>query len=87
MGIYPVCPGKPSYSIGRPIFDSIELQVSDQKTMKIIAKNNSEQNKYLQSVKVNGKSLDSPTISHSELVSGGTIVFEMGAVENKELFK
>ena len=86
MGVYPVCPGKPFYSIGRPIFDSVALQFPNQKTTKIIAKNNSEQNKYIQSVTVNGKELDTPIISHSDLVSGGTIVFEMGAVENKELF-
>jgi predicted alpha-1,2-mannosidase len=87
MGFYPVCPGKDEYSIGRPLFDTVEIKVANDRTVKLIARNNSAKNKYIQSVMINGKKRSKPVIKHSDLLSGGEIVFEMGSEPNKELFK
>ncbi|WP_160162397.1 GH92 family glycosyl hydrolase [Ochrovirga pacifica] len=82
IGFYPICPGKPEYSIGRPIFDTVEIKVAGGKTAKIIAKNNSPENKYIKSVSINGKKVEKMEISHQDLLDGSTIVFEMSKTNN-----
>ena len=87
MGFYPICPGKPEYSVGRPLFDAVEIKVGIDKKVTLIAENNSAQNKYVQSVTINGNKREKPVITHKDLLSEGTIVFEMGNTENKNLYK
>ena len=41
MGFYQVCPGKPVYSIGRPLFNKATVNLKDGKKFTVIAKNNS----------------------------------------------
>ena len=53
MGFYQVCPGKPIYSIGRPLFDKASINLPDGKQFTIITKNNSRTNKYIASVTLN----------------------------------
>lgn len=77
MGFYQVCPGKPVYSIGRPLFDRVVVNLADNKSFTIVSKNNSEKNKYIQSVTLNGKSLDIPFFSHQDIVSGGRLEIVM----------
>ena len=48
----------------------------DCKTLTIIARNLSAENKYVKSVTFNGKPLDK-TIEHADLMAGGELVFEM----------
>lgn len=83
MGFYPITPGLPTYTIGSPVFEKIAIDLPNGKQFKVIAKNCSVVNKYIQSAKMNGKSLNTPTFSHSELVSGGTLELEMGPMPNK----
>ena len=49
-----------------------------EKTLTIIARNLSCENKYVKSVTFNGKTLDK-TIEHADLMAGGELVFEMTA--------
>ena len=78
MGFYQVCPGKPVYSIGRPMFDKSTIKLKDDKEFVIIAHNNSRENKYIQSMKLNGKVLEEPFFTHDDIVQGGTLEFVMG---------
>ena len=43
----------------------------------IIARNLSKENKYVKSVTLNGRSLADWKIRHSDIMSGGELVFEM----------
>ena len=49
------------------------------KTFSVIARNNSETNKYIQSVKLNGKPYSLPFIDYSDMKAGAKLEFEMGA--------
>lgn len=74
MGFYQVCPGKPVYSIGRPFFDKVTINLpGDNKTFTILTKNNSKDNKYIQSATLNGKELNVPFIEHKDIAAGGTL--------------
>jgi predicted alpha-1,2-mannosidase len=87
MGFYSFCPGAPEYTIGRPVFEKVEISLSNGNVFTVIAKNNSPENLYVQSVTLNGEPLTGPVFKHEELLSGDTLEFEMGGRANKELFK
>lgn len=77
MGIYQVAPGNPIYSIGRPLFRHMNLNLADGKTLSIEAPALTDSNIYVKSVKLNGHRLTSPFISHTDFISGGKLEFEM----------
>jgi len=87
MGFYSFCPGEPMYSIGRPVFDQVEINLVNGKKFSIVAKNNGRENLYIQAVKLNGIGLDKPFFSHEDLMNGGTLEFEMGASVNLKIFE
>lgn len=86
MGFYSVCPGEPVYSIGRPIFDQVRINLPSGKTFTVVAKNNNPENLYVQSVKLNGVALEKPFFNHNDILMGGIMEFEMGPEPNKKLF-
>jgi predicted alpha-1,2-mannosidase len=86
MGFYSFCPGEPVYSIGRPVFDKVEVNLSNGKVFTVIAKNNSPENFYIQSAKLNGKPMKEAFFTHNDILNGGTLEFEMGVAANKNLF-
>ena len=47
------------------------------KTFSIIVKNNSKENKYIESISLNGKSLDTPFFNHQDIANGGTMEISM----------
>lgn len=73
MGFYQVCPGKPVYSIGRPLFDEVTIQLPAKKSFVIKAVNNSPENKYIRSAALNGRPLDTPFLQHSDIAFGGRL--------------
>ena len=85
MGFYPVTPGVPVYALASPVFDSVTIKFHNGKAFSIICRNNSSDNKYIQSIKLNGKPLDQVWLKHSDIVNGGTLELEMGSVPNTKL--
>ncbi|NRB51602.1 MAG: glycoside hydrolase family 92 protein [Saprospiraceae bacterium] len=77
LGFYQVCPGKPEYSIGRPMIDQASIQLENGKTFEIHVQNNSPKHRYVAQVKLNGEVLDQPFFNHSALMNGGVLEFEM----------
>jgi predicted alpha-1,2-mannosidase len=77
---------KPIYEIGSPIFPKVLIHLNEQygrgKEFIIEAKNVSRKNKYVQSVVLNGKKLDSFWFPAKLLLGGGKMVLEMGAEPN-----
>lgn len=84
MGFYQVTQGIPVYTIGSPVFDKISISLPNGKKFQVIAKNNSRENKYIQSAFLNGKPLDKPWFTHDTLMKGGVLKLIMGSEPNKE---
>jgi len=78
---------EPIYEIGSPLFKKAVLQLDNKyyqgSTFTIEARNNSKENRYIQSAVLNGKPLNKPWFYHSELVAGGSLVLQMGPKPNK----
>lgn len=82
MGFYSVTPGMDYYVIGSPLFDEVTLNLENGNKFKIDAKNNSDQNVYIQSVLLNGKAYSKSYLKHSDIMKGGTMEFVMGDKPN-----
>lgn len=77
LGFYQPCPGKPVYSIGRPMIDAATLNLAGGNTFRIVVLNNAPQNKYIQSATLNGEPLNTPFFSHEALMKGGILELSM----------
>ncbi|WP_019614749.1 GH92 family glycosyl hydrolase [Psychromonas ossibalaenae] len=83
MGFYQISPGDPTYTIGRPIFDEVIINLPDGE-FKVTAENNGPNNLYVKEVTINGKTLDKfNTFKHSEIYAGGELHFVMTAERPK----
>jgi putative alpha-1,2-mannosidase len=85
MGFYPVTPGIPIYDITSPVFDRITVRLHGGKTFRIVCLNNSKDNQYIQSVRLNGKVVSQLWFRHADLVNGATLEIQMGDVPNRRL--
>lgn len=79
LGFYPVDPVSGRYEIGTPLFENSEFKLANGKKFTVKANHVSKANIYIQSVTINGKSLDTSYITHEQIMSGATLVFEMGS--------
>lgn len=84
MGFYPVCPGANQYVIGTPYFDKMTLHLENGKTMTITAQNCNQDNKYIQSLSINGTPSTKNFFTHDQLMQGVNIHYVMGSTPNKQ---
>ena len=81
MGFYPFNPCGGTYVLGAPQIPKATIRLADGKTLAVVAKNLSAENKYVKSVTLNGKPLDK-TIQHADIMAGGELVFEMTSMRS-----
>ncbi len=84
FGFYPVCPATNQYVLGTPLFKKITLNLENGKQFVINAPNNSDENKYVEKVKLNGKEHKKNWISHEDIINGGSFNFIMNNIPNKK---
>ena len=82
LGFYPVCPGTDEYVIGAPLFKKATLHFENGNNLVIDAQNNSKENLYIESLRVNGQESTRNYLKHADLLRGGTIEFKMGSQPN-----
>jgi predicted alpha-1,2-mannosidase len=86
LGFYPVCPGDNVYVLGSPLFGKAVIRLDAKwhrgATFTIVSRGNSSTNCYVQSARLNGKTIERAWITHSEITSGGTLEFVMGPRPN-----
>ena len=82
LGFYPVCPVDGEFAIGSPLFRKVKVAMPNGKTLTIEAKNNSPENVYIKSLKINGKKHDKNFFTFDQLRNGGEIVMEMSDKPN-----
>jgi predicted alpha-1,2-mannosidase len=87
MGFHPVCPGDNIYILTSPVFNRVAIHLDKDfysgSTFVVKAYHNSPANCYIQSAKLNGKSIDRAWITHQEIVRGGILEFVMGPQPNE----
>ncbi|MDO5333650.1 MAG: GH92 family glycosyl hydrolase [bacterium] len=88
LGFYPVNPADGKYWLGIPAFDKATINLPDGKTFTVLTTGNGRVRPSaidggagaprVKSVLLNGKPLKGYTISHSDILKGGTLEFRLG---------
>ena len=87
MGFYPFNPCGGEYVIGAPQVPRVEMEVEkrggggQRKVFSVVARGLSKENKYVKSVKLNGRPIADWKIRHADIMNGGELVFEMGRMK------
>lgn len=91
LGLFQVDGGtraEPIYEIGSPVFEDVKIDLGERfgrgEQFRIVAKNASRRNKYVQEAILNGRHLDSFWFPASELLKGGELELHMGPEPNKQ---
>jgi predicted alpha-1,2-mannosidase len=84
MGFYPVCPGRPEYDIGSPIFERVTIRPKGGKPFTIEAKGNTSKTKYIRAAELNGKPWNQTKLYHSDILAGGKLTLHMDERPNPE---
>jgi predicted alpha-1,2-mannosidase len=83
LGFYPVCPASDQYVLGAPLFPKATLHLPGGHDVVLNAPANSNANRYINGLTMNSQVYNHNWLSHSELLKGATLNFEMSAVPNK----
>ena len=83
VGLYQVDPVGGRFVIGSPLFDKATVNVGGGKTFTVEAKNNSDKNIYVQSARLNGKTLKNSYVDFNDIRHGGTLELVMGPKPSK----
>ncbi|HUC79277.1 MAG TPA: GH92 family glycosyl hydrolase [Flavisolibacter sp.] len=79
LGFYPVTPASNQYVLGAPLFKKATVTFDNGKKLVINAPANSAENRYVQSVLLNGKPWEKNWLNHFDLQKGGELRFGMGS--------
>lgn len=75
MGFYPLLVGDEYYELTLPLFDKIQLRLSNGKKLTVEVKGRKKKDDLIRNIRFNGKGIDDYRISHLELLKGGHLVF------------
>lgn len=84
LGFYPANPANGVYIIGSPVFDEASIHMKEGRTLTVVANGVSSENRFIQSATLNGEAYDKSFITYEDIMSGGTLRFEMGSEPNRE---
>ena len=82
LGFYPVCPGSGEYVMGAPLFKKAILTLENGKQIVLNAPDNTNENRYIRSLKMNGKEYNHNWLKHEELMDGAVLDFDMSHTPN-----
>ena len=83
MGFYPVCPGSNQYVLGAPYFKKMTLHLENGKDVVVTAPENSDVNRYVQKLTVNGAEHKVNYVNHADLLQGARMDYVMGDKANE----
>ena len=83
MGFYPVCPGSGEFVLGAPFLPEMTLRLEGGATFTVKAPSVSSKNRYVRSVRLNGKPYTKRYITREDILRGGVLEFEMGSTHRK----
>jgi predicted alpha-1,2-mannosidase len=82
LGIYPITPGAPVYTVASPVFDRAVIHMAGGNDLVIEAPGTTYATKYVQAASLDGAPLTDTWLTHGDIADGATLTFTMGAVPN-----
>jgi predicted alpha-1,2-mannosidase len=83
IGLYQVHPARGLFVFGSPLMDEVSLQLPKQKSFHIVVNDNSNTNKYIQHITLDGRPYTKSYITYNDIMKGGELVIQMGATPSK----
>ena len=74
MGFYSLCPGKPEWVLGAPLFDQIEVRFPDGREIRVDSQSNKSA-AFLNRVTLNGEEVRGTSIPHSAFLKNAHLTF------------
>jgi predicted alpha-1,2-mannosidase len=83
LGLFPVTAGSDSFQITSPLFEKTTIHYPGGKDFVINARGINSSNYFIQDATLNGESLDRTWLTFDEMVSGGSLTFDMGGTASE----
>lgn len=74
LGFYPMNPVSETYVFGYPLIEQATIQLPNKKVLQIIVKKINKKGLGIQSIQFNGKKLPVKSITHQQILQGGTLI-------------
>jgi len=84
LGFYPVCPGSDHFAIGSPLFQKATIHLENGQEIVINCNNQSRENKYVNSLVLNGTQTQCAFLDGKTLREGCTMDFDMSKTPNAD---
>lgn len=79
LGLYPICPGDPSYTIGWPLFDEASIDLGKGRKWRMSTEVLGNDRSHVESFTWNGNPPEPyRTLTHADLMQGGELRFTLG---------
>ena len=82
LGFYSVCPGTDQYVLGAPLYKKAKIHLANGKTVELSAPANSDENRYIESLSINGKAYGKNYVTHAQLLRGARLQYQMSSKPN-----
>ena len=79
MGFYPMNPMNGTFVFGSPLMDQAVIRLAGNKQFRIVVKDNSKENKYIQKVVLNGVVYNKSYFLYKDVMKGGKMEIYMGS--------
>ena len=77
LGLYPLCPGHPTYALGAPLFEKATVRPKNGEAFVIEGVGNREDAPYANQIALNGQEMSRLYVRQEEIMNGGTMSFKM----------
>tara|TARA_B100001250_G_scaffold413573_1_gene448145 strand:+ start:1217 stop:3409 length:2193 start_codon:yes stop_codon:yes gene_type:complete len=77
LGIFPFCPGHPSFILSSPLFKSAIVNLKNGKKIEITTENNGPENVYIEEISLNEDIHTKADITHNDVCNGAKLHFKM----------
>ncbi|MBK9177836.1 MAG: GH92 family glycosyl hydrolase [Flavobacteriales bacterium] len=79
LGLYPICPGDPHYTLGWPLFDEATIDLGNGKKWRMSTEVMGNDRSHVQSFTWNGNEPEPyRSLAHADMVNGGELRFTLG---------
>ena len=82
LGIYPLCPGHPSWVFGAPRFKKATVHLDGGRHLTIASQG---EGVYVDSISLNGNPAEALWLSHSDIANGGALIFHRSSTPKEAL--
>lgn len=79
LGFYSVCPGRPEYVAGVPLFPKVRLRLENGRTTEIVTRGGGGGETFVTSIRAAGRPVMRWILPHAAIVGGGRVEFELQA--------